>query len=585
MKYLYNIFLAIFSSLCVFSSCSDEEYGKDFDIDYPIPVIESVTEEPMVGDEIVITGTGFMSPNTLSIDGISMEIVSETETEIKAVLPRIFDSAPLVLVNACLNQCVEEFVINPNYPSMEEIQVLQWPSKITKGRSLVIQGENVDLITEVTIGGTAITVNGLTQSPTRIAVLAPTDLSETATIRAKTIYNNVIESPVLTVEEPSDFYTPVDPIVIFDFEDEQTYFVKGDLSESNFTAQINRDGIMPGRGQNFFSFYADNIASNWDYLGSLKITFDQPIDLIEFTDPHISFLINSDDNVCNFQVSVVQDGKTGGSYFCNGVTGNPLDAWMLRPTYGEWQWVSARLVDLLNEDWGGGFTQLDPNGKIEAIELVLKQVNAGYWDGTTSAGGVFVNNKFRMNLDQVMITDGPVSPVYKLNDFETAESNFVGAPSDGQTADVNKISNEFVPTISGNNYFSVIKNNSEGWKWLGTLEFTDGYDFTTIADPYLCFMANTNGEQANLQFQFVQDGVSYGASINTSEWMFRTDGWEMQQLRLKDMLWENWSGTSSTINWDRNFDEIIIGFSSGNVSNMKYELHIDDIYISDGAMF
>lgn len=584
MKTLYNILVSAFLITAV-SACTDSDYGKDFDIDYPVPAIQSVTEEPMIGQEITIKGTGFASPNTVSINGISMKIVSETETEIKAILPRIFEAAPLVLKNVYMKQCLEEITILPKYPAMEEIKVLQWPSKIIRGRSVVIKGENVDLIKEVTIGESTVKVNGLTQSPGQIVVLAPKELPDATTVIVKTMYNNTISSSALPVEDPSDIFIPVDPIVLFDFEDGQTYFTKGDLAESNFTAQINRGGITPGRGQKFFSFYADNIASNWDYLGSIRITFDQPIDLAEFTDPHISFLLNSDDNVCNFQVKVVQDGKIGGSYFCNGVTGNPLDAWMLRPTKGEWQWVSARLVDLINENWGGDFVKFDPNGRIEEVELILKQVNAGYWDGTTSEGGVFVNKKFKMNLDQVMITDGAVTPVYELNNFESARTNFAGAPSDGQTADVNKISDDIVPTIAGNHYFSVIKNNSEGWKWLGTLEFKEGYDFSTISNPYLCFLVNTNNEKANLQFKFVQNGVSYGASINTTDWMFSTNGWEMMQLQLKDMQWDNWSGTSSTIDFGSTFEEITIGFSSGNVANMKYEIHLDDICISDGAMF
>ena len=584
MKAIYSILIGTFL-MAFISSCTDTGYGKEYDIDYPVPVIKAVTENPMVGQEITISGSGFVSPNTVSVNGISMKVVSETATEIKAILPRIFETAPLMVKNVYLKEAMEQFTIIPRYPAMEEIQVIQWPAKIVMGRAVVIRGNNVDLITSVTIGDATMQVNGLTQSPDQIVVLAPAMLPASAKIVAKTMYGNTLESPALNVEEPSDIFTPVQPIVVLDFEDGLTHFTKGDLAESNFTAQINRNGIAPGRGKNFFSFYADNINSNWDYLGSIKLAFDKPLDLAEFTDPHISFLINSDDNVCNFQVKVVQDGKTGGSYFCNGVTGNPLDAWMLRPTHGQWQWVSARLVDLINENWGGDFVKLNPNGKIEEIELILKQVNAGYWDGKTSEGGVFVNKKFKMNLDQVMITDGAVKPVYLLNDFEGSKSNFVGAPADGQTADVNRIADNYVPAISGNHYFSVIKNNSTAWKWLGTLEFKGNYDFSTINDPYLCFLANTNHEKANLQFKFVQGGTAYGASINTAEWMFSTSGWEMKQLQLKSMQWDNWSGTGGVIDFNKPFEEITVGYSSGNVGNMKYELHLDDLYISDGAMF
>lgn len=231
MKALYNAFVSVFL-ITVIASCTDTDYGKDFDINYPVPVIQSVTEEPMVGQEITIKGIGFASPNTVSINGISMKIVSETETEIKAILPRIFEAAPLVLKNVYMRQCLEEITILPKYPAMEEIKVLQWPTKIIKGRSIVIKGENVDLIKEVTIGEATVKVNGLTQSPGQIVILAPKELPDVVTITVKTMYNNTMSSSVLPVEEPSDIFIPVDPIVLFDFEDGQTYFTKGDLLES-----------------------------------------------------------------------------------------------------------------------------------------------------------------------------------------------------------------------------------------------------------------------------------------------------------------------------------------------------------------
>lgn len=562
------------------TSCSNE-YGKFFDIDYPVPSIKSVTENPMVGDTITILGSGFVAPNTVSVNNISMKVAKEDESGIRAILPRIFTASPLVVKNVYKMQNEETFMITPRYPEMSQIQVLEWPSKVIRGRSIVLKGTNVDLITSVTVGESTTAINGLNQTPDQIVFLAASDLPDHVKIVATTMYGNKLESPLIPVEDPGNIIIPVDPVKIFDFEDGVTHYSAGEMAAGTYTSQINRSGIVPGRGDKSYSFYTDNLPSQWTYLGSLIYEPSTPINLAAFTDPHISFMINSADNVCNFQVAMVQDGKTGGSYFANGVTGNPLDAWMLRPTHGEWQWVTARLKDLLKENWGGDFKSFDPNGKISRIELVLKPVNAGYWDGTTSAGGVFVNKKFRLNLDQVMITDGPVKPIYKLCDFEANKSYFHGAPSNGQTADVNKIST----SEAGNHYFTVIKNNSAGWKWLGTLEFEGDYDFSTINDPYMCFLVNTNGEKGNLQFQFFQNGASYGASIDTKNWMFSTSGWQMIKLHLKDMQWDNWSGTSSKIDFGTTFQKLVIGFSSGNVSNMKYEINIDDIYISDGAMF
>lgn len=408
MKVLQNIIIGLFM-MFVASSCSEDDYGKHSDIDLPVPTIASITSDPLVGEEITIAGQDFAIPNTVSIDGISMKVVSESENEIRAILPRLFEVAPVVVRNVYGRLTTNENTIKPKYPPMEDIVVNKWPTKIIRERAIFIKGDNVDLVKEIRIGETVISVNGLTQSPGRIAVLIPNTLQGTAsTIKLKTVYGSYIESPELPIEDPSDWFEPVDPVVLLDFEDGETHFAKGDIADADFTAQINREGISAPEGSNFFSFYVDNISSNWLYLGSIKLIFSPAIDLIEFTDPHISFRFNSADNVGNFQFKVVQDGKVGGSYFANGVTNDPLDRWMLRPTSGEWQWVTARLRDLINENWGGDFTKFDPQGRVEEVELIFKQINAGYWDGVTSDGGAFVNNKFKLNIDQVMITDGPV---------------------------------------------------------------------------------------------------------------------------------------------------------------------------------
>lgn len=403
MKILHNILII---SLVLFGiSCSEDNYGEHTDINLPVPTVTSVTAEPIVGAEISIKGENYASPNTVSINGISMKIVSESVTEIRAVLPRIFEAAPIVVRNAYGRQSENEDIIKPKYPDASEITVTKWPMKILRGKNLVIEGTNVDLITEITIGTTVIAVNGLNQTPERMAAFVPANLEGTSsTIIVRTILGTTIESGVLDIE---DSFAPADPILILDFEDGITHFTKGDVPDVDFTAQINRSGIAPIEGNNFFSLYIQNIPSNWSYLGSIKLTFSPALDLSEFTDPHFSFLLNSDDNICNFQVKTVQSGKVGGSYFANGVTNDSRDKWTLRPTAGQWEWVTANMKKMINENWGGGFDGFDPQGSIEEIELIFKQVNAGYWNGVDTDSGVFVNNLFKLNIDQVMITDGP----------------------------------------------------------------------------------------------------------------------------------------------------------------------------------
>lgn len=390
-------------------ACKEDEFGTHSDLNYPIPIVSSVSEGAIVGSEITITGKNFAAPNTVSVDGISMTITSETETEIKAVLPRIFSGAPIVVRNAYLNQNEESIIIQPNYPAAEEIVVTEWPETIYRERPLVMRGENVDLITEITVGDTTFTVNYTSQSPDRLVQMMPNNLQGTSSkITLKTILGNTFESDVIPIENKPDPYIPEDDLLLMDFEDQVTHFEPA-TTFSNYTIQINREGIDPApQGGNYYlSFYAQNIASNWDHLGSVKVEYSPAVDLIMFNDPYVTFLYNSDDNIGNFQFSVMQNGTQFGGYFAAGSTDNPDDAWTLRATNGEWQWVTARLSTILNENWTGNGKTFDPNGYINTVELIIKQINAGYWDGSTTAGGVFVNNQMKLNIDQIYITDGP----------------------------------------------------------------------------------------------------------------------------------------------------------------------------------
>ena len=68
---------AVVLLLSMTTSCSEDKYGEHSEIVYPIPVVSSVTADVGVGEEIVIVGKNFVEPNSVMIDGISMEIVSQ----------------------------------------------------------------------------------------------------------------------------------------------------------------------------------------------------------------------------------------------------------------------------------------------------------------------------------------------------------------------------------------------------------------------------------------------------------------------------------------------------------------------------
>ena len=425
---------AITFLLVVGTSCSEDKYGEHSDIEYPIPAISSVTTDIGVGEEITIMGENFATPSTVSIDGISMKIVSQEETKIVAVLPRIFKAASVVVNNAYGRRSQEEKIVKPIYPNAEDIQVTSWPKQITKGRPLIVRGPNMDLVTQVTVGTTTIAVNGLAQQQERLLVLVPETFKESsATITLKTIVGSVISSDeeFEVIEYDPINWEPIAPAIMMDFEDGEMHYSGGDMPSSLCTAKLNGagNGISAIDG-NYFSLYAKDITgsySMWSYLGSLKMDFEKPIDISEFHDPYITFYWNSDDNIGSFQLAINQGEQKGGATFSPGKTDKRFDPdakydlYTLRPTNKEWHCVTARLKDLIVENWGGGFKEFDLFGQIDAIELIFKQINGVYWNGkyrTEEAEGIYNYNEqgnklFKANIDKIMITDGP----YTLNGY------------------------------------------------------------------------------------------------------------------------------------------------------------------------
>lgn len=422
MKTIKYISIAATLLLTVLS-CSEDKYGEKSDVNYPIPVIKTVTDNPMVGTKIVITGDNFIAPNIVSVNGISMKIVSQDENIIEAILPRVFETAPIIVRSAYGRYSENKTEMKPKYPAETDITVTSWPVEITRGRPFVIMGTNVDLVKQVVIGQTTINIDGLMEQPGRIVVDVPTSVSESSSkIVLKTVIGSVIESAVIPVidYDPSSWIA-IDPVVLIDFEDGLTRFSKGDFPDNQYTAQINRSGIIAPQGSKFFSLYVPNVSSpysKWTYMGSIKMQFEYPVKLSVFHDPYISFLWNSDDDIGSFQLAMKQGSKTGGATFSPGKTEGPnakYDLYTLRPTNGNWQWVTARLKDLVIENWGGGFSGLDLSGKIDHIELIFKQINGANWKGTygtVDPNDIYnwsadVHTSFKGNIDQIMITDGP----------------------------------------------------------------------------------------------------------------------------------------------------------------------------------
>lgn len=392
--------LSLICLLILWTGCSENEYGEHSDLEIPIPVIETVPSECNIGTELTIVGHNFASPNFVTLGESALTVISENENSIVVRLPRVFSRSALTVMNAFERTSQEKFYITPVYPSSDAIKVTQWPTEIPRGQSVVIKGENVDLITEVTIAGQTFKIDATVQSPEKLTIVIPADLEGTSSkIVAKTVLNTYLESEELDITEFKG------EIVLCDFEDGNLLTELGDMTGITYTLQDNRNGIEAPNGEHFFSFYAEgNVIGYWTYLGTIKIR--RTVDLSLFKDPYLSFLYNSDDNVSNFQVGALQGTAMPAGDFRPALTGNELDDYMLRPTNGKWEWISVRLVDFLVNAWASDATPFDPKGTLDGFDFILKPLKASWWTGS-EIGTSEVNKVFKINLDQILITDGP----------------------------------------------------------------------------------------------------------------------------------------------------------------------------------
>jgi hypothetical protein len=81
--------------------CSEDnnEWSKDYDIDWPVSTITNVQPISAVpGDVITITGTNLQHTYTFYIGSFSCEVTEKSETQLKVVVPKAITEPSIVSV-------------------------------------------------------------------------------------------------------------------------------------------------------------------------------------------------------------------------------------------------------------------------------------------------------------------------------------------------------------------------------------------------------------------------------------------------------------------------------------------------------
>jgi hypothetical protein len=564
MRTIKHIFLLMAVALA-FVACEDKEWSEDYDIKWPAPVITGISpSSAQIGEIITISGSNFDKVSQITIGILNCEIIEEgkTDSKIQVVVPRRATMGQVSVRNLYKRIVTSESYFTPTYP---DVKVTSWPNAIVAGENFAIEGENVDLITTVNINGTDVTIRASSET-SRISVptvglkLVP---GTTATIRVTALgaIDGNSEISGIAIEEPTDIFDAVAPIILWDFEDgEPTVENAGKMPDQYGR---NLGGLIAPRGENYYSVIV-NQTGGWSNF--MFIVKEGSFDLGEFHEPHLTMLVNTNGKRGYVNPFFTQDGETKDNHLTNG---NANERKLYNDNYlvetDGWEWRSYPISKL--------FPDFNDKGVFEKIMMRFTSGNVGN-DGA--------DEPFEIHVDQIMITDGLQLPATKIFDFETTVPEW----EDNGAAATGSVKTES-PRGAFSKYYGTSFTSPEQWKWVGAIGSYNPIELSGIVDPHISLLINTNGNSAFFQIETTQNDVKWGGSI-PNVYEVSTTGWETVTIRLSELFTGNWGGTGTASAFDptQPMDYLKIGFTTGNVdSGMKYELNIDDVYISDGAMW
>ncbi|MGM0375751.1 MAG: IPT/TIG domain-containing protein [Bacteroidota bacterium] len=568
MKNIFkNIIWLFLAMLVLLPACEDKEWSEDYDIPWPVSKISELsTNEAEIEDVVSITGTNMDNVNEVLVGSTSCDILEEesSETQLTFQLPRRVETGEVSVRNEYDRDFVyEDAILRITYPKTE---VTKWPEAITAGESFDIEGENVDLINTVVVDGEEVDIRrgDDTGSISVSTEGLPLEIESTITISVTALggIEGDAETTDVLVEEPSDVFEPVEPVVLWTFEDGDPVTEAADVSPDE--AGRNLGGLTAPRGDNYYSVYKDQTGGWTNFMYIVK---EGPFDLAEFHEPHITMLVNTNGKKGYINPFMTQDGEELDNHLTNGNANEEMkygDDYMIE-TEG-WEWRSYPVSKL--------FPDFDPTGEFEEISMRFTSGNVGNGDNPED---------FEIHVDQIMITDGLQKPVVNVFDFEGGAPDWEDGGAGVSAGEV--ISTE--PTGGYDQYYHLSFTSPGDWAWTGAIGYYEEIDLSEIKEPYISFMVNTNGERGYFQMETYQNDVKWGGNIpNTYE--ITTDGWEVMTFPISDILGGNWGGDGDASELDTNapIDYLKIGFTTGNIEEgAQFELNIDEVYISDGGMW
>jgi len=198
------------------NTASDKSVSSADELMLVMPTITAfMPTETKTNAEITISGTDLDMVTTVIFTGDLQVAVSGMENEIVVKVPTGTATGPFTLVTtngSTVTSATDLTILASNVPIITNM-----PSSVKPGEVLVIEGEKLDLFTDVIFPGDVYATAFGNKTPTLLEVVVPMDAKPgVGTITFVTIDNETTESPEITI-------TAADPVqdwnlVFFDFD-------------------------------------------------------------------------------------------------------------------------------------------------------------------------------------------------------------------------------------------------------------------------------------------------------------------------------------------------------------------------------
>ncbi|MGV8963640.1 MAG: hypothetical protein ACOH2V_09715 [Candidatus Saccharimonadaceae bacterium] len=555
---LFYTVLSVFF-ISTFSRCDDKQ---EYDINWPQPEITEVSSYSQPLSSTLTLKGNFLELKGLYFGTVAGEKlkIAEDGKSLTVVVPRTIDpeGAPIVAVNEYSQrfETADKFI--PIIPHTTVTKV----GDIQEGLSFVVEGSNVDLLTEILVNGVEASIisKGLDK-----VVVSVSDFD----LKVGSLANVSFKS--LAKDELSDFkninvvyqFITYQEVVLWDFTDGTHQYV-GDP-----TASIKKGDVM-GKEANYFSLRAPGYG--WDkYTGVME--FGKTPDISGLVNPYLTYAIRTPVGSAGYFQMEDKDGPW--RHFGYGFN-----------TGGEWLLYSKPL----NEGWEGG--SFNPGsfkpvlgfkagnaGKKMDIDIAFVKITEGKYDSSVEVGDA-IGGTSKPNLIKVM-------------DFETASewpdvlngANKIGSLNFRKT----------IEPFIGKGFYTFMDDNTLGsWGayWGQTIsKDLKKEDLTVFDNPYLSFALNTI---SNNQYLIIRIYQYNGKLQMVKKFMPNTsEKWETFEFSLFQTDLENWSDDSTDLgahykslkrlNSNTPIDriEIIIGKNDLNPVGIS----MDEIVITEGPRF